>query len=139
MAGRQQLILRLDANAVRNAGLDPAVVSRLARLHTDGEIVAEMREGGDKIEVRVLADREPMADIAELLNDPVPLPGGGTTTLGALTEVETGTSQGVIKRYNLRRAITVEANLDKAREDAPDTISANKIINGTRSPRAIPA
>ncbi len=128
VAGRQQLILRLDANAVRNAGLDPALVSRLARLHTDGEIVAEMREGGDKIEVRVLADREPMADIAELLNDPVPLPGGGTTTLGALTEVETGSSQGVIKRYNLRRAITVEANLDKEREDAPDTIAANRII-----------
>ncbi|MEW5967657.1 MAG: efflux RND transporter permease subunit [Pseudomonadota bacterium] len=128
VAGRQQLILRLDANAVRNAGLDPALVSRLARLHTDGEIVAEMREGGDKIEVRVLADREPMADIAELLNDPVPLPGGGTTTLSALTEAETGTSQGVIKRYNLRRAITVEANLDKENEDAPDTIAANRII-----------
>jgi len=42
--------------------------------------------------------------------------------------METGTSQGVIKRYNLRRAITVEANLDKAREDAPDTLTANRII-----------
>jgi multidrug efflux pump subunit AcrB len=128
VAGRQQLVLRLDANAVRNAGLDPAVVSRLARLHTDGEIVAEMREGGDKVEVRVLAARQPLADISELLNDAVPLPGGGTTTLGALTEMETSQSQGVIKRYNLRRAITVEADLDKAREDAPDTISANRII-----------
>ncbi len=128
VAGRQQLVLRLDANAVRNAGLDPAMVSRLVRLHTDGEVVAEMREGGDKIEVRVLAERKPMADISELLNDPAPLPSGGTTTFGALTEVETSQSQGVIKRYNLRRAITVESNLDKDRKDAADTLTANRII-----------
>lgn len=122
--GRQQLVLRLDADAVRNAGLDPALVSRLVRLHTDGEIVAEMRDGGDKVEVRVKAARAPLDDIAQLLDDSIPLPDGGTTTLGAMTEMETGASQGVIKRYNLRRAITIEADLDRKNPDAPDSRTA---------------
>jgi multidrug efflux pump subunit AcrB len=126
--GRQQLVLRLDADAVRNAGLDPALVSRLVRLHTDGEIVADMRDGGDKIEVRVKAAREPLEDISRLLDDPIALPGGGTTTLGALTEMETGASQGVIKRYNLRRAITVEADLDRKNPDAPDSRTAARYV-----------
>lgn len=126
--GRLQLVLRLDAEAVRNAGLDPAAVSRLVRLHTDGEIVAEMRDSEDKWEVRVQAKAPARDDIAQLLNEAVPLPGGGSTTLGALTRMETGQSQGVIKRYNLRRAITVEADIDKARSDAPDTVSANRHI-----------
>lgn len=126
--GRLQLVLRLNPEAVRNAGLDPAQVSRLVRLHTDGEQVAEMRDGGDKWEIRVAARHDDMTDVTQLLNDPIPLPAGGTTTLGALTSMETGHSQGVIKRYNLRRAITVEANLDKSNPQAPDTISANRYI-----------
>lgn len=128
VAGRQQLVLKLDADAVRNAGLDPALVSRLVRLHTDGEIVADMRDAGDKLEVRVKAAREPMLDVLQLLDDPVALPNGRTTTLGALTVAETGSSQGVIKRYNLRRAITVEADLDRKHPDVPDSRTAARHI-----------
>lgn len=126
--GRNEMVLRLDPEAVKNTGLDPATIARLVRLHTDGEIVAEMRDAGDKVEVRVKGARGPIADIAQLLDEPVALPNGGTTTLGALTTMETGGSQGVIKRYNLRRAITVEADLDEKNPDAPDTLAANKRI-----------
>ena len=126
--GRPQLVLRLDAEAVKAAGLDAAAVARLVRLHTEGEIVTDLREGGDKIEVRVrgaTANADPLDDIRQLLADPVALPGGGSSTLGALVDAETRTGSGGIKHYNLKRAITIESDLDKERLD---TVEANARI-----------
>jgi len=143
LPGRPQLVLQLDAEALKNAGLDPAAVARLVRLHTEGEIVAEMRDSGDKIEVRVrgatanpgsanpgsanpgTAAPSGLADIQQLLADPIALPGGGTTTLGALVQADTRIGSGGIKHYNLKRAITIESDLDK---DVIDTVEANRQI-----------
>jgi multidrug efflux pump subunit AcrB len=60
-----------------------------------------------------------------LLDDPVALPDGATTTLGALVRSEVRTGSGGIKHYNLKRAITIESDLDKTRID---TIEANARI-----------
>ena len=127
LPGRPQLVLRLDAEALKNAGLDPATAARLIRLHTEGEIVTEMRDRGDKIEVRVrgaTANQDTLTDIQQLLADPVALP-GGTTTLGALVNADTRIGSGGIKHYNLKRAITIESDLDKTRID---TVEANARI-----------
>jgi multidrug efflux pump subunit AcrB len=125
VAGRNELVLRLDPRALKHAGLDPAQIARLVRLHVDGEVVAEMRDQGDKIEVRVKAARDPMQAASDLLDDPVALPGGGTTALGALVHAETASGRGLIRHYDLRRAITVEADLDKT---LTDTVAANRQI-----------
>jgi len=135
--GRPELVLALDRGALRAAGLDAGKVARLLRLHADGEIVAMMRDKGEKVELRVRAKHGAGngkngnsagtvgADITGLLDDPIALPAGGTTTLRALVTEETRIGKGVIKHYNLRRAITVEADLDKT---VTDTVAANKII-----------
>ncbi|MEW6163736.1 MAG: efflux RND transporter permease subunit [Pseudomonadota bacterium] len=130
--GRPQLVLTLDREALAAAGLDAGRAARLARLHVDGEIVAVTRDRGEKVELRVRAahqaDGTVGADVLGLLDDPVALasaPGGQTTTLGALTQAETRLGKGVIKHYNLVRAITVEADLDK---EKTDTVAASKII-----------
>ena len=123
--GRPQLVLTLDRDAIRATGLDPGLVARLARLHVDGEIVSQMRSEGEKLEVRVLARHRDSADVGRLLADPIALPGGGTTTLGALVRAETAIGKGVIKHYNLRRAITVEADIERGRID---TVAANNAI-----------
>ncbi len=128
LPGRPQLVLQLDAEALKAAGIDPATAARLVRLHTEGEIVTETRAGGDKIEIRVrgaTANRNDLVDIEQLLADPVALPGGGTTTLGALAHGDTRTGSGGIKHYNLKRAITLESDLDKERID---TVAANARI-----------
>jgi multidrug efflux pump subunit AcrB len=133
LPGRPQLVLQLDADALKQAGLDPATVARLVRLHTEGEIVTETRDSGDKIEVRVRgatpnqsgANQDGLTDIQQLLADPVALPGGGITTLGALVQADTRIGSGGIKHYNLKRAITIESDLDKARID---TVGANALI-----------
>jgi len=132
--GRPELVLALDRGALRASGLDAGKVARLLRLHADGEIAAMMRDRGEKVELRIRARHGAGngksagtvgADITGLLDDPIALPAGGTTTLRALVTEETRIGKGVIKHYNLRRAITVEADLDKT---VTDTVAANKII-----------
>jgi len=123
--GRPQFVLTLDRDAIRATGLDPGLVARLVRLHVDGEIVTQMREEGEKLEVRVRAKARDSADVGRLLADPIALPGGGTTTFGALVRAETRTGKGVIKHHNLRRSITVEADLERKRID---TVAANQAI-----------
>jgi len=128
LTGRPQLVLQLDADALKHAGIDPATAARLIRLHTEGEIITEMRDSGDRIEVRVRGatpNQDRLTDIQQLLADPVALPDGGTTTLGALVQTETRIGSGGIKHYNLKRAITIESDLDKTRID---TVEANARI-----------
>ncbi len=123
LAGRLEYRLRVSADAVKASGMDPAAVARLMQLHGDGEIVADLRHRGEKIDVRVLGPGTPLEDIEHWLSAPTALPAGGSTTLGALVEKEIVTARGVIKHYDLRRAITVEADLDKSRID---TLEANR-------------
>ena len=100
------------------------------RLHVDGEIVAQMRDEGEKLEVRVRAAPRGAADIASILDDPIALPAqpgeaARTTTLRSLVRTQTSTGKGVIKHYNLRRSITVEADIDRK---LTDTVAVNKAI-----------
>ncbi len=125
LPGRRELVLRVDADAVRAAGLDPARVARLVRLHAEGEIVAVARDRGEKIELRGRGPERNLDDIRAALDDAVALPGGGSTTLGALVKAEATIAKGVIKRYDLRRAVTLEADLDKLQTD---TLAANRIV-----------
>jgi multidrug efflux pump subunit AcrB len=121
--GRPELALELDRAAVRAAGLSAAQIARMLRLSVDGEVVSVLRSQGDRIEVRVQGLQAERDDIGALLQQPVALPGGGTTTLGALTTAETRQSRGIIRHYNFRRTITVEADLDR---DVIDTVAANR-------------
>jgi multidrug efflux pump subunit AcrB len=123
--GRQELVLDLDYKAIRNAGLTPGHVARLLRLHLDGEVVAFMRDRGEKVELRVRGLDRSRQDIGSVLDDPIALPGGGTTTFGALAQTRIRQGRGVINHHNYRRAITVEAELDV---ELTDTVAANNSL-----------
>ena len=131
LPGRDQLQLQLDRDALREAGLGAGQVARLVRLAVDGEVVAFTRDAGDKIELRVRSDQalrpagQLRADPASLLDEPIALPNGQTTRLGALVRAEASPGRGFIRHYNLRRTTTVEANLDK---NVTDTREANDRI-----------
>ncbi|MFK8011380.1 MAG: efflux RND transporter permease subunit [Marinicellaceae bacterium] len=122
IAGRSELVLKLDMLSIRRLGLDPGYVSRLLRLHMDGEVVAFMRHKGEKIELRVRASKKQYQDIQSVLNDPIALPNGMTTTFSALFKEEIQKGKSTIRHYNLRRAITIEAELDT---EKTDTAKAN--------------
>ena len=111
--------------AVRNAGLTPGHVARLLRLHLDGEVVAFMRDRGEKVELRVRGLNRGRQDVSSVLDDPIALPGGGSTTFGALATTRIRQGRGVINHHNYRRAITVESDLDV---ELNDTVNANNSV-----------
>lgn len=123
--GRFELALDLDKRAVREAGLNPGMVARLMRLHVEGEIVAFTRDGGEKVELRVRGPRRTLGDVSEILDDPIALPQGGTTTFRALSTTDIARSSGTIRHYNYRRAIKVEADLDP---EKINTVAATSFI-----------
>ena len=125
MPGRPELVLTLDRDALKNAGLSPALVARLVRLHVEGEIVVITRDKREKIDLRVRARRDAETDIAAILDDPIALPSGGSVPLRQLVQIETRTSRGIIKHYGLKRSVTVTADLDKT---LTDTGKANGIL-----------
>lgn len=120
--GRPELTLVLKRAALAQSGVNAGYVARLVRLYGDGETVASIRDQGEKVEVVVRAKPETLADIDAVLAYRVPLPQGGSVALGQLVEATTRESKGFIRHYKLRRAITLEANLDK---EAIDTVEAN--------------
>ena len=131
LPGRPQLQLQLDHHALSEAGVGAGQVTRLVRLAVDGEVVAFTRDEGDKIELRVRSSQalrgadDLRIDPGALLDEPVALPNGQVTRLGSLLQAETAPGRGFMRHYNLRRTVTVEANLDK---DITDTKVANDII-----------
>ncbi len=131
VAGRSELSLELDPQAVRQLGLSPQMLARTLRLAVDGEVVAQMRHGGDRIELRVMAEQFAHDDVASVLQIPIAMPGGGSTRLESLVETRTRSSRRIVRHYNFRRSITVEGDIakDAQGQQATDTVTANKILS----------
>jgi multidrug efflux pump subunit AcrB len=119
--GGMELVLGINHDAVRRAGLNPAVLSRLIRMLGDGEVVSSVQVRGEKVEVRVLAGQQ-YHDLESLLRTPLALPDGSQMALGELVDNRVQYGRSNIRHYNLLRAITLEADLDKA---VQDTVAAN--------------
>ena len=120
--GRSEMRLALNREKLARAGVNPAEVARLLRLYGEGELVATPRDGGEKLEVVVRARPESLNDVTELLQRVVPLADGRSVQLGELVDHELRLSKGYIRHYQLTRAITVEAELDRTQID---TVEAN--------------
>ncbi len=123
--GKHQLKLQLDNDAIHRNGLNPADVANTVRLLFDGEVVASMQHESERVEIRVQAKRTRLHSIDQLLEIPLSLPQGGEIPLGQLLHAETGLSRSNIRHHNFRRAISVEAELDKLQMN---TLEANKRI-----------
>jgi len=125
IAGKLQLQMRLDGDAIKRADLDPRIVTRIVRLLFGGEIVADMQDRGEKLQVRVRALRVRDPDINAVLKHLVTLPDGGEIALGQLVKLEKGIGQVSIRHYKFRRSIKVEADIDK---EVTDTVVVNQLI-----------
>lgn len=121
--GQMELQARVNQDAARRAGINPAEVMRTLRLLIDGEVVAKMQDQGEELEVRVRARPRTLQNIMEPGNYTLPLADGGRIALKELLDTTTAVSLGNIRHYNFRRTITVEADIDKS---LTDTVAANK-------------
>jgi len=125
VSGRAELRLVLNREKLALANVQPSVVARLVRLYGEGETIASLRDSGEKVDVIVRAQPAALARIDELLQRDVLLDDGRRIQLGALVDATQRISKGYIRHYQLRRAITVEANLAP---DTTDTVTANKML-----------
>jgi len=123
--GRSELVLEFDTDAITRAGLNPTDVGRTLLLLVDGLVVTDMRDAGEKLEVRVQAVDGAYQDITEILDFRMPVRSGGSIALRDLAKISRQQGLGNIRHYNFRRAITVEADIDEA---SIDTVSANRRV-----------
>lgn len=123
--GNPELVLRYDGEAIKRAGINPSVISRSISAFVDGEIVNDFQDQGEEVKLRVLAKQNNWYDIEELLRQTISLPDGRSIAIGELVIPEHGYGQHNIRHYNFRRAITLEADIDKG---VIDTVAANDLI-----------
>lgn len=125
--GQMSLTLRVDAAAAHRAGIPPERVARTVRLMVDGEIVTAFQDAGEEREVRVLARHGALPGVEDALAITLPSPHGGRVPLTTLLDVERGPGLAAIRHFDFRRAITIEADIDRRHLD---TVSANDWIRG---------
>ncbi len=147
--GRMELTLSLNHDAIRRAGINPVVITRTLRLLVDGEVVTTMQDQGEKLEIRLLSDKQQFNDVSEILKFHIPTISGASIPLSELVYQSRVKSVGNIRHHNFRRTITVEADLVKYdhedfmkcrfdpvfnhkpkdyKECALDTVTANKLL-----------
>ena len=123
--GDPELVLRLDGEAIQGTGLNPALIGRALQAYVDGEIVTDFQDEGEEVKVRVLARKDRHTNMENLLRQTISLPDGRSIALGELLTSAPGVGRQNIRHYNFRRAITLEADIDK---DRINTVQANDLI-----------
>jgi len=123
--GKKAIVLRLNYPAIQKSGLSPLEVTKTLTLLADGLVVAELRDQGEKVEVRVRSKIRQQAVINDILNTRIQTPLGQQIALSQLVSYHTEQALGNIRHYKYRRTITVQADLHK---DQMNTLEANKLI-----------
>ncbi len=123
--GLKEMVLKINTDVARSTGILPSQITRAIRLMIDGEIVASMREQGEKLEVRVRSKSVPLSSIQESLNINIPNASGKLIPLSSLVKAQYQTGLGNIRHYDFRRTITIESEIDKSKSD---TVAANNFI-----------
>ena len=125
VAGRSELVLRLNEAALARLHLDPQQVIQTVLLLVDGTVVTDYRYAGEKVDVRVQSDSRITQDIEQILDFRFTLTDGSQVPMHELVTATKAPGLGNIRHYNFRRAITVEADLDDL---VIDTVTANNKI-----------
>ena len=133
--GQLEVRVRINQDAARRAGIPPLQVMRSVRLLLEGEVVAVIQENGEELEVRVRAHSRTLESIDQLAEFTLTAANGSRIPLYQLLEQEVAPSLGSIRRYNFRRTITVEADIDRS---LTDTVSANQqMLEGWRQVQSL--
>jgi len=123
--GLKEMALTVNQDAMQRSGVNLGEVLRGLRLLVDGEVVAEVRENGETVQVRVKAIDTPVGTIERLLDYELTGKGGVKLALSDVLNSSLQQGFGSIRHYNFRRTISVEADIDKRTIDVPQ---ANQYI-----------
>ncbi|MEM7466220.1 MAG: efflux RND transporter permease subunit [Pseudomonadota bacterium] len=123
--GNPELVIRHNGDAIKRAGLTPAIVNRAIALYVDGEVVSDFQHQGEEVKVRVKPLLPDNSDAENILRETLSLPDGRTVPIRELVFADLGLGTYNIRHHDFRRAITVQADIDKSQID---TVAANKLI-----------
>jgi len=124
LPGQNTLDIRLNPAAVQRTGVQPDQITRTIRLLVDGEIVTNFRHQGETIDVRLQSKRS-LDQVDQLLEYRLPDQNGQLIPLNQLVTAKATRSANNIRHYDYRRAITLEADIDKS---LTDTVKANDLL-----------
>lgn len=123
--GSPQLSLRLNHINIQQHNVNPVEVQRTLQLMIDGEIVSSFQKNSQKTLVRVRSLRRDSHSINALLQNSIINNDGIAIPLSSLVTVNTQKSIANIRHYNFKRAITLEADINKK---LSDEVKINNLI-----------
>ncbi len=123
--GSPQLSLRLNHINIQQMNINPVEVQRTLQLLINGEVVSSFQKNSQKTNIRVRSIIQRNDDIETLLQNSVFNNEGQAIPLSALVIVDTQKSLGNIRHFNFKRAITLEADIDK---NLTDEVKINDLI-----------
>ncbi|MFC1659977.1 efflux RND transporter permease subunit [Gemmatimonadota bacterium] len=109
--GQNNLVIRLDRGALARHGMDVGQVQETVEAAIGGVVVGQVYEGRRRFDIFVRFLPEYRADVQQIDNLLIPLPGGGRLPLGQLATVEETEAARLINREDNRRFSTVQANV----------------------------
>ena len=103
--------LALDQDKLRAMGLTSQAVSQTIYTELTGATGAQFYAGDRTIDIDLRLAKADRSDLGKMEELPIYLGSAGYVPLGQIAKITYEAEDGLIKRYNLRPAITVQANI----------------------------
>ncbi|MFO8173524.1 MAG: CusA/CzcA family heavy metal efflux RND transporter [Longimicrobiales bacterium] len=131
--GQNNLVIRLDRDALARYGLDVALVQETVEAAIGGVVAGQVYDGRRRFDIFVRFLPEYRGDLEQIHNLLIPLTDGGRIPLNQVAQVEEGEAARLISREDSRRYSTVQANVrgrDMGRfvEEAQGVVAASMEI-----------
>jgi multidrug efflux pump subunit AcrB len=116
--GKRELQILVDEEKAALVGLNVAQIATTIHYAFDGGVATEIRDGDKEIDVVVKFQEESRQNISDLENVKIATPFGQLVTLKDVARLNIKQGYSTIKHDDLKRAITVKANIDKSKTTA---------------------
>ncbi|MCZ6765464.1 MAG: efflux RND transporter permease subunit, partial [bacterium] len=135
--GTPNVVVRLDAEEIIRAGLDPELVARDLRNRISGVEATTFNEVDQRIDISVRVARTERLNLANALNAPIQLASGETVPLGTFVDLSEERPFRELTRKNQRRMVTVSADVlggtvNDAWKEAMEVLSTMDLPPGVR-------
>ncbi|MFQ5674811.1 MAG: efflux RND transporter permease subunit [bacterium] len=121
--GKRELQIYVDEEKAALVGLNVAQIAATVHYAFNGGVATEVREGDEEIEVIVKYQEQSRQNISDLENMKIATPYGGLIPLKDVARLQVKQGYSKIKHDELKRAITVRADVD---EDVTSALAVNQ-------------
>ncbi|MDK1021006.1 MAG: efflux RND transporter permease subunit [Candidatus Hydrogenedentes bacterium] len=109
--GYPEIHIVLDRELLATKNLEPYQVAQLLRTEIQGDVATHFSRAGEKIDIRVRADRERLTSVEDLRNLSI-LDGVPPTPLSSVARIEIEEGPSEIRRIDQRQVAIVTANVE---------------------------